>query len=159
MRQAGVPIQLVGAGDFLRLGEVSAEVVWPVPRVDAGAGYRNNDGLVLLMRYGDRRFLFAADVEAAAEAALRKLHADLSSDVVKVAHHGSKTSSTDGLVTAAQAQLAIISVGRHSMFGHPNRDVVERWRASGARVMTTGAKGTITVESDGRALSVRTYLN
>ena len=54
--------------------------------------------------------------------------------------------------------LAIISVGRTSMFGHPNKDVVERWRASGAEVMTTGQRGTISVVTDGRALIISTFV-
>jgi len=54
--------------------------------------------------------------------------------------------------------LAIISVGRRSMFGHPNREVVERWRASGAEVMTTGQRGTITIVTEGRVLNVSTFV-
>jgi competence protein ComEC len=77
---------------------------------------------------------------------------------VKVAHHGSRTSSTEAFVAAARPSLAIISVGRTSMFGHPHRDVVERWRAGGAEVMTTGQRGTISVVTDGRVLSVSTFV-
>ena len=80
------------------------------------------------------------------------------SDIVKVAHHGSKTSSIDQFVIASRPGVAIISVGRSSIFGHPNKDVVERWRASGAQVMTTGEKGTVSVVSDGRALKVSTFV-
>ena len=75
---------------------------------------------------------------------------NLKSDLVKVAHHGSKTSSIEAFVAATRPSLAIISVGRTSMFGHPNRDVVKRWRASGAEVITTGEKGTISVVTDGK---------
>jgi len=83
---------------------------------------------------------------------------DLKADVVKVAHHGSKTSSTQPFVRATQPALAVISVGRHSLFGHPSPEVVERWRAGGAQVMTTGEKGTISVVTDGRELRMSTFL-
>jgi competence protein ComEC len=78
--------------------------------------------------------------------------------VVKVAHHGSKTSSTPDFVAATDPEYAIIPVGRRSPFGHPSQEVVERWINSGAKVMTTGERGTISIATDGRELSVRTYL-
>ena len=102
--------------------------------------------------------MFTADIEKETEAALVKTGAGLKTDVVKVAHHGSKTSSTSDFVAAARPGIAVISVGRHSMFGHPHKEVVERWRASGAQVMTTGEKGTISVVTDGRNLSVSTFV-
>jgi len=159
MKEAGVPIERIGGGDVLRFGEVAAEVLWPPPLADANAPYRNNDGLVLRIRYRDKTFLFLADIEKEAEAALLKSAADLHTDVVKVAHHGSRTSSIQPLVNATQPSLAIISVGRTSIFGHPHKEVVERWRAIGARVMTTGETGTISVVTDGKNLSVSTFVN
>ena len=80
------------------------------------------------------------------------------SDVVKVAHHGSKTSSTEAFVAATHARLAIISVGLTSPFGHPRPEVVERWRASGAQILTTGERGTITISTDGHDLKVETFV-
>jgi len=82
----------------------------------------------------------------------------LGSNVVKVAHHGSKTSSTDAFVAATHPSLAVISVGRTSMFGHPHKEVIERWLASGAEVMTTGQRGTISVTSNGKDLQIKTFI-
>lgn len=83
---------------------------------------------------------------------------NLRADVVKVAHHGSKTSSAAPLVTAAQPRFAVISVGQNSIFGHPNSDVVERWKTVGAQVLTTGQRGTITIITDGRDLKVTGFI-
>ncbi len=83
---------------------------------------------------------------------------DLKADVVKVAHHGSKTSSTDAFVSATNPRLAIISVGQDSMFGHPHAEVVERWKQAGAEVLTTGKCGMITVKTDGTNLSVHGFV-
>ena len=102
--------------------------------------------------------LLTGDVERVAETAILEEKEDLRADVVKVAHHGSKTSSTAGFVRATGARIAIISVGQTSVFGHPNRDVVERWKASGAEVLTTGSRGTITVSTNGRDLQWETFL-
>jgi len=159
MKDAGVPIEKVGAGDVLHFGNVTLDVVWPLASNDPNAPYRNNDGLVLRLRYGDKSFIFMADVEKETEAALLKLPAELQADVVKVGHHGSRTSSIEPFVSATHPSLAIISVGRTSIFGHPNKEVVERWRANGASVMTTGENGTISIISDGTNLEVKTFVS
>jgi len=75
-----------------------------------------------------------------------------------VPHHGSKTSSTDDFVQSTKPTYAIISVGRNSMFGHPHKDVVDRWQANGATVLTTGTSGTITVTTNGYDLSLKTFI-
>jgi competence protein ComEC len=82
----------------------------------------------------------------------------LASDVVKVAHHGSKTSSTQNFVTATSPSLAVIPVGLTSPFGHPRPEIVERWRNAGAQVMTTGQRGTISISTDGQDLKVETFI-
>ena len=101
------------------------------------------------------------DIESGAEGAILRGVDDkqeLHSDVVKVAHHGSKTSSTAAFVNATHPGLAVISVGQTSMFGHPHKEVVERWQAEGAKVLITGKSGTITVMTDGRKLEVTTFV-
>lgn len=158
LNQVGVPLQIVGSGDVLQLGNVLLDVVWPAPVQIADSPSRNNDSLVLRVRFGEKSILFTADIEKETEAALVRTGKDLHSDALKVAHHGSKTSSTEPFIDAARPRVAVISVGRHSIFGHPNKEVVDRWRASGAQVLTTGEKGTITVVTDGREISVTTFL-
>jgi competence protein ComEC len=94
----------------------------------------------------------------AGERGMIEARGDLAVDVVKVAHHGSKTSSTESFVTASRARLAVISVGQTSIFGHPNADVVARWRNHGAQVLTTGNSGTITITTDGTNLNVDSFV-
>ena len=154
----GIPVRLIGAGDEIRIGEVWMSVIWPPPSLNSELSSGNNDSVVLLLRYGARSVLFTADIEAPAEKSLLKSQSALGADVVKVAHHGSKTSSPSDFIAATKASFAVISVGQTSMFGHPNKDVVERWRGSGAEVLTTGSSGTITVETDGRDLQVRSFV-
>jgi competence protein ComEC len=158
MKSRRVPIERIGAGDVLRFGEVSVDVLWPPPTNDVNAAWRNNDGTVLRIRYGWQTFLFAADIEKEAEARIVNSGVDLHSAIVKVAHHGSKTSSTQSFIDATRPSLAIISVGRTSIFGHPNKEVVDRWRASGAEVLTTGDKGTISLVTDGKQLTISTFV-
>jgi competence protein ComEC len=158
LKQAGISLETIGAGDVMRIGNVAFEVLWPPPTSNANAASHNNDSLVLRLRMGERSFLLTGDIEKEAEARVIKEGIDLRSDVVKVAHHGSRTSSTEAFVSATRPSLAVISVGRTSLFGHPHKEVVERWRASGAEVITTGQKGTISVVTDGRELKVSSFV-
>ena len=142
----------------MRFGEVTAKVLWPLPVADPNAPSRNNDSIVLRLQLGERTLLLTGDIEMAGENAVLRANEVLRADVVKVAHHGSKTSSTEGFIAAAQPRFAVISVGQTSIFGHPNSEVVERWRRSGAQVLTTGNRGTITVTTDGRDLELETFV-
>ena len=148
------PQATIQAGDVIHVKNVSVEVLWPPSTTQPNAPSRNNDSVVLRVTYGHRKLLFTGDIEKNAERALTEYPSALEADVVKVPHHGSKTSSTPPFVAATHAQTAIISVGQYSMFGHPHHEVVERWQTSGAQVLTTGKCGTITVTTDGIDLTV-----
>jgi len=145
-------LQTVQIGDVMRFGEVELHVLWPPPGVDS----TNDDSVVLKLQFRERSILLTGDIEKRGEEKL--LPRELQADVVKVSHHGSKTSSTAGFVSATKPRLAIISVGQDSMFGHPHAEVVERWRQAGAEILTTGKCGTITVRTDGTNLWVREFV-
>ncbi len=159
MREYGVPVQMIGRGDVLRFGGATAEALWPAQAMNADAPSRNNDSVVLRLRFGNRVFLLTGDMEKEAEAALFTAQDNVHCDLIKVAHHGSKTSSTQEFVAATHPLFAIISVGLTSPFGHPDSNVVERWRESGAQVLTTGKSGTINVSTDGHTLDVKTFVH
>jgi len=153
-----IPMRLVARGDVLRFGEVTAKVLWPLALADANASSNNNDSIVLRLQLGARSLLLTGDIEARGENGMLGSHENLGVDVVKVAHHGSRTSSTDAFVSEVKARFAIVSVGQVSIFGHPNAEVVARWKASGAEVLTTGNSGTITVITDGKELELETFV-
>ncbi len=157
-RRYDVPMRLIGRGDVLRFGEVEAEVLWPPRSENLNEASGNDDSIVLRLRFGSRVFLLTGDIEKAAETALTNGQDNLRCDVVKVAHHGSKTSSTEAFIKATQPTYAIIPVGQHSIFGHPHKEVLARWRASGAQLLTTGERGTITISTDGNDLKVETFV-
>jgi competence protein ComEC len=153
-----VPVYLLGRGDVLRFGAVEADVLWPARTADLNAKSGNDESLVLRLRLGEKTFFLTGDIERNAESALTSTQEDLHCDVVKAAHHGSKTSSTQSFVAATRPAWVIISVGLSSIFGHPHREVLERWRASGAQILTTGRNGTITVSTEGKELKVETFV-
>ena len=146
-------VETIHAGDVMRFGEVAVSVLWPPSE---GGGSDNDNSVVLRIKFGERTILLTGDIEKAAERPLAEQY--LKADVVKVPHHGSKTSSTDGFVQATKPTFAIISVGRTSIFGHPHKEVVQRWQSGGATVLTTGEYGTITVTTDGHDLSLKTFI-
>jgi len=157
----GIPTLVLSAGDVLRFGGATVSVFWPPPSADPGAPSRNDDSVVMGLQFGETTILLTGDIERGAEAAILKQldgEPDLRVDVVKVAHHGSKTSSTEAFVNATGSEYAIISVGQTSMFGHPHEEVVKRWKDVCAKVLTTGSNGMITVTSDGHKLEVTTFL-
>ncbi|HMF57840.1 MAG TPA: ComEC/Rec2 family competence protein, partial [Pyrinomonadaceae bacterium] len=157
-QRENVPVYMVGRGDVLHFGSVAAEVLWPVRTASARAPSQNNDSIVMRILFGERAFLLTGDMEREAESELAAQPYNLGCDIIKVAHHGSRTSSTQSFVSASHPGLAIISVGLTSPFGHPHPDVVQRWRDSGAQVLTTGHSGTITISTDGHDLRVDTYV-
>ena len=77
-------------------------------------------------------------------------------EVLKVAHHGSKTSSTEAFLDAVQPEFAVISVGLDNSYGHPHPDVIERLREHHAAIFRTDQDGLISIRSDGRRLSLET---
>lgn len=157
--RAGTPIHIIGRGDTFRFGAATIEVLWPPRVADASrAPSRNEASVVLRLRFGERIFLLTGDIERGAEAQLAATTGELKCDVVKVAHHGSRTSSTDSFVNAARPSIAVISVGLDSPYGHPHADVVARWRALGAEPLTTGERGAITISTDGIDLKLETYV-
>lgn len=157
LRQRGVAIETVSRGDVLQFGDIRVEVLHPFQAKDANAASENDDSVVLRIVYGSRAILLTGDIERAAENALLVNGGTLNADIVKVAHHGSRTSSTFQFVAATRARYAIIPVGRNSPFGHPHAEVVERWLAAGVRVFKTGDNGMISVSTNGSDLVIEQF--
>jgi competence protein ComEC len=145
-----VPAVVLKAGDAIDLGDgLRVRVLWPT---DDTATHRPNDrSLVLRLDYGDVSFLFASDIELAAEDALLRGDRDeLDATVLKVGHHGSDTSSSAAFLRAVSPAVAVISAGVGNRFGHPAPAVVERLEEHG-RVYNT-LDGRVRIETDGERL-------
>ncbi|RVT65170.1 competence protein ComEC [Niallia taxi] len=88
-------------------------------------------------------WLFPGDIEEIGEEMLLNKKTDLKADILKVAHHGSKTSTTDDFIQAVDPTVAIISAGKNNIYGHPNKGVLERLHAKNITVWRTDVNGTI----------------
>ena len=84
----------------------------------------------------------------------KEIKADVSSDVIKVGHHGSNTSSGSDFVKRVNAKYAIISVGENNSYNHPNTNIIKRWEDSGAKVLRTDINGNIIISTDGIDLAI-----
>jgi len=132
-------------------GGARLQVLWPCPRYDPGLEL-NDNSVVLEVRLGDVRFLFTGDIESAAEARLVEMGRVRPADVLKVAHHGSRTSSANAFIAAARPRWAVVSSGAGNRYGHPAPQVLRRLRDAGARVWRTDLEGGLALQTDGTTL-------
>ncbi|MDQ4075733.1 MAG: DNA internalization-related competence protein ComEC/Rec2 [Chloroflexota bacterium] len=136
-----------------QLGEgVTLEVLAPT---SAPFEQLNNNSVVTRLHYGHFCALLTGDIEAEAEARLVDSKRLTPCQVLKVAHHGSRTSSTEPFLNAVRPTIALISAGRDNRFGHPHGEVIARLEAIGVRIFRTDEQGTIHLVTNGRELWVK----
>lgn len=162
-------------GDQLKFSSIEFSVLWPdeaekgLPLSTQGQSFPENadakvlgvqserelneTSLVVRARYGSFDLLLTGDLDGKDEAEVARAGGLDGIEVLKVSHHGSKTSSTPEFLSAVRPKLAVIEVGKNS-YGHPTKEAIERLQAAGARVMRTD-KGDVVVRTDGRKWEVR----
>jgi len=130
----------------------------PSPLLEGTSDDIDNNGVVLRLSFGEVSFLFTADIRSEAEWQLVTQRAQLRSTVLKVAHHGSQTSTSAEFLAVVDPEVTVISVGANNRFGHPSSEVVERLeeRLGRAKVYLTSENGTIEFVTDGERLWVKT---
>jgi competence protein ComEC len=143
-------------GDRIEIDpSVGIQVLAP-PAEKWPASFGENDASVVLrVTYGNTRILLTGDVESAAEEWLVDRYGTaLASDVVKIPHHGSSTSSTGAFVAAATSSrngvVGVVPVGERNAFGLPDPSVLRRWSAAGVHVYSTADAGAVWLRTDGR---------
>lgn len=140
----------------MAFGGAQIEVLAPPQDYQPADDAKNNDSLVMRVRYGRHTFMLTGDVERQIEGQLFDSAPALRCDVLKVAHHGSRTSTTEQFLNAVQPTFAIISVAGANNYGLPHPTVIERLREHHAMILRTDQDGLVTVRSDGRHLSIDT---
>lgn len=116
----------------------------------------NNTSIVLKVIFGQVSFLLTGDAEEAAERELLERGHNLRSTVLKVAHHGSETSSTPDFIGAVRPQVAVITVGENNSYGHPDAAVLELLQEYGAAIYRTDRHGTVVVITNGETVEIVT---
>ena len=158
--QGGHRLVHLSAGQELALEEgMTLTVLHPPALPLRGPAWdSNNNSLVLRLSYGEISFLLTGDIEEEAERYLARTATSLQSDVLKVGHHGSNSSTTAAFLRAVKPRWAVISAGADNQYGHPHADVVHRLEdaVGKANVFSTATKGTIHFSTDGQRLWVET---
>ena len=158
-REGPTPLQVRAGHRIVLEPGLSMDVLNPGETPIGGSvADQNNNGVVLRLVYGKASFLLAADIEVEAEGYLTRRSPVLESAVLKVAHHGSKTSSTSAFLARVDPVAVVVSAGKANQFGHPHPEVVGRLNeAVGSDLLyRTDQQGTIEFISDGESLWART---
>lgn len=150
----GVTVRSMRQGPPFAFGGARMQVLAPTEEYEPRTAPSNNDSLVIRIEYGRHAFLLTGDVERQMEYAVADRVGRV--DVLKVAHHGSKTSTTAALLDAARPAVAIISAGKDNLFRHPHPDVIARLEERRITTLRTDEWGLVTVRTDGRRLSMET---
>lgn len=137
------------AGSSYRLGEAMITILGP----DCSYDDPNNSSIVLAITHGSNRFLFMGDAEEEAEKEILNTSYDLEADVLKVGHHGSKTSSSEEFLDAVNPDSAVISCGIDNSYGFPHAKTLNNLRFRGIDVYRTDNQGTIVAVSDGNKIT------
>lgn len=139
-------------GDTFALGSASVEILAPLKQYKE----LNNMSIVMKINYGETSFLFQGDAESQVENDLLYSDYDVTADVLKLGHHGSKTASTEKYLDAVNPQIAIISCGQGNSYGHPRDTVMECLAERDIDYYITVDSGDITVTSNGKDIEVFT---
>jgi competence protein ComEC len=149
-RAAGATVREVARGEtVLATRRATVAVLGPPPEWGGAPPSENDRSVVLLAAMDGAGVLLTGDVERAGEDRLVSSAGGLAAQVLKVPHHGAASSSTAGLIEAVRPRLAVFSVGARNRYGHPDRAVVERYRACGAEVFRTDRDGAVLVSVEG----------
>jgi beta-lactamase superfamily II metal-dependent hydrolase len=162
LTELGRETRVVAAGDRLWLDGIALDVEWPLPgrvplRAPDGGAAINNVSIVLDVKFGARRMLFSGDVEEDIDpqllaAGIADKHGGQPLDILKVAHHGSGTATTDAFVERFEPQIAVISAGSGNPYGHPSPETVARLTEAGARLFRTDIDGSVDISTNGTDL-------
>ena len=154
--KSGARVVQPRAGYTRKFGPVNVQVLAPAQDYSSTGFPRNNDSLVLEITYGVRRFVLTGDAERPVESDLLAKGLLGHADVLKVGHHGSKTSTIPDLLNTLRPMFAVISVGDGNLYGHPHPDVVERLQEAHIQTFRTDRAGLTSFRTDGKVLHVET---
>ncbi len=159
MREKGIPWLAARRGTRFDLGPQTHVVVLApeLPLITGTSSDINNNSVVLRVEFGRTALLLTGDAQSEAEVRLLSHGGgDLRADILKVGHHGSAYSSTPEFLAAVRPKIALISCGRHNVFGHPSPGTLDALRAEGAAIYRTDTDGGISIETDGASIETKT---
>lgn len=160
-REKKIPIEHELRGEKFSWDGAEGEFLWPeLSPEEIAASARNNDSLVLRLRYGGQSLLLPGDAEKESERAILAENDanELRADVLKIGHHGSKNSTMPEFLAAVQPRIGIISSGEGNPYGHPSPELLERLANAGVRIYRTDFDGAVHVLTDGTRLTISCFV-
>lgn len=149
-KKQNIQIIYVKSGDEIRIKDLAFKILHPKSKENQiSENPLNNNAIVCMVKYKNRRILFTGDIEKVAENEMVKEYTNgLKADILKVGHHGSKTSTTKEFLDLINPSVALIGVGQNNKFGHPNEDVIKRLEEKNIQIYRTDEMGEISVIID-----------
>ncbi len=150
VKQKKISVKIVEKNDKIIIeNDLYFDILWPDNEKFISENILNNNSIVCKLHYKNYTMLFTGDIEEVAEKQILKEYKNnlkvLNSNVLKVAHHGSKTSSIQDFIKVVKPKIALIGVGEDNKFGHPNDDVIKRLKNFGAKIYRTDIMGEISI--------------
>lgn len=145
MNKKGYSAEVPNVGEVYALGEATFCIIGPMQMYEEC----NDNSICILLTYGDTKYMFCGDAEELAEEDMIASYFDIDCDVLKISHHGSKTSTTQEFIAETSPTYAVISVGEGNEFFHPHATVLNLLRNYGINVFRTDEQGTVVCTSNG----------
>jgi competence protein ComEC len=148
-------------GDAFSWDGIETQLLWPeIAPTEVGPAPKNNDSLVLRLKYGERSMMLPGDAEKQAEGSILSDNSEeaLRADVLKVGHHGSKNSTMPGFLAAVHPSVAVISAGEDNPYGHPNAELLGRLNHAGVWILRTDRDGAVHVLTNGKQLEISCFV-
>ena len=150
IKSKGMKVSAPVPGQTFKLGQATCTILAP-----NSSGYEdvNNESIVIKVTFGSNSFLFTGDAEDVSEKEMLAKGFDIKTDVLKVGHHGSKSSTTQGFLDKVSPKYAVVSVGKGNDYGHPVQSTMDRLKNKNVAVYRTDENGTIIALSNGKDVS------
>ena len=158
IKEKSINVHVVSAGERLNIEKnLYFDILWPDMENKINENVLNNNSLICKLVYKDFSMLFTGDIEEIAEKTILKKYKGsklLKSTILKVAHHGSKTSSSKEFISAVQPQIALIGVGSNNKFGHPSNVTIENLKNINCKIYRTDKDGEISIKVDNNKIVI-----
>lgn len=151
-KEVAINVLVINEGDILKEGNMQILCLQPAKRDSDLKG--NAGSMILEVRYKLFSMLFTGDVEGEGEELLLRKLKEKDYDVLKVAHHGSKYSTSEKFLELCNPEVALISAGENNSYGHPHKELLDRLEDAGCKIYNTQKKGAIIIQTDGNSLTI-----
>lgn len=163
VKEKKINVKIVEEGEKVSIEDnLYFDIIWPFSDNMISDNSINNNSLVCKLNYKNYSMLFTGDIEAIAEKAILKKYSKnlniLKSDILKVAHHGSKTSSITDFIEKIKPKYAIIGVGEDNKFGHPSDNTIQNLEKANIRIYRTDKMGEIEIKTNGKEIKINEFL-